>query len=39
LRKRGLLATTSATKSRVKSLHELSAVVYDLSTAIIAFKS
>ena len=39
LRKRGLPAAILVTKSRVKSFHELSAVFYDLSTTITAFKS
>jgi hypothetical protein len=39
LRKRGLPAAISATKSRVKSFHEFNAVFYDLSTTITAFKS
>jgi hypothetical protein len=30
LRKRGLLTAIAATKSMVKSVHELSAVIYDL---------
>jgi hypothetical protein len=30
LRKRGLLTATAATKSMVKSVHELSAVIYNL---------
>jgi hypothetical protein len=30
LRKRGLLTATAASKSMMKSVHELSAVIYDL---------
>src|SRR5208283_877717 len=39
LRKRGLLTANISPKSTVKSVHELSAVIYDLSTTITAFKS